>query len=352
MGFCINFNFLILLVFLSKSILAAPPHPCFPDGNVNVIQPDYFDIDAPSDGSSPAGPVAEWDTHSPAKIYCTGGDPKSSPSLDVQFQFIFNDAYRTLNQNGRDYIIINEYFGVAFETRVGNNIVPISVDSPWVSNQQHVQKPFDDNGVYRSSTIGSGGVGKVYLLILKPFIGEQVIPSSHIFSIRAALGGQNDAATFFSKLNVQGTVKSDAACNFTDGVYFVDFGNFTGNAISTAAGFDNSTIKKSLNININCTGGGADALVDISMVGKVSIDDERILETDNPKIGIGIKSNKNWVYPMINLGVMPDERNRIITESDGNIKRATIEVAPIKIAVDKVEPGLFNASATLKIDFR
>ncbi|WP_323908508.1 fimbrial protein [Aeromonas veronii] len=329
-------------------------YPCYPKSEKKQIEADAISIDAPSDGSSPLNNVTRWDVTEKSQIYCQGATPNVSENLDVQFNFKLSPG-DVIRKNERDFLIINDYFALAFEVMVGgkvNEYKKVSSQSIWYSNQDVKSKKFDENAQFTSSTIDSGTKGRVYLLILKPFIGAQVIPRRKVIQIKAALGLPEESAQEFADVFVEGTITSNASCDCTENNYTINFGEMSAGDIVTLDEIESSQVHKYITLSANCSPSLASSAMVISMISDVSDSDNRLFKTNNAGVGIAVKSNEKLVYPRPSITHTPSKEQIADLDNQGNIKQALFKVVPIRyIKNDKVD-GAFTATATLQIDFK
>ncbi|MGG5826384.1 fimbrial protein [Aeromonas salmonicida] len=351
--YSVNF-FMILSWFISPICLAA--YPCFPKNMTPYqLQSNKFDIKAPSDGTSPTTDVAKWDLGNRMEIYCTGGTPNTTSNKPVFYKFSPMIAGEMKNGPlGREYIIINEYVALAFDIWLGggvNDYIKLDSNAKWLSNEYFVTRKFDSKGVLTISDTQTGNKGKVYLWIMKPFVGKKKINPTKVLNVIASFDNIDESSKPYMDLTVMGEITSNATCEFTEQVYIIEYGELTPSNITSLSKLDNNQLGKALTLNLNCSQNISKLPMTISLVGASTTTEGKAFSTSHPDIGIAVKANEKLVHPLRDMASIPNADQQIETKTNGTQKSATIQAYPVKLD-GKVSPGEFKATATLKVDFK
>ncbi|MDQ1884180.1 fimbrial protein [Aeromonas salmonicida] len=327
------------------------------DGVTESLYAVPFDIKAPSDGTSPQGDVAIWNEDSIKKMHCIGGEPNTILESEWFFKFTPADGREMISgPGGRQYINIDNYFSLAFEIFIGGRYqkyVPLDNSNGIIGNKLIEKIKFDNNGIAEDNSLGTGKKGRVFLWIRKPFIGIKDIPVVKVFDARAMVGDPNsglDPMPYMS-LFISGTVTSDASCQFTEQVYAIEYGDLSPASITSMSQLHNNKNGKQITLNVNCSNNVASLPMTISLVGSSVVSEPNVFSTSHSDIGIAVKANDKLVQPLQYMASIPNADQQIETKTNGTQKSATIQAYPIKLD-DKVSPGEFKATATLKVDFK
>lgn len=342
--------FILFSLFACESFGADNVMDCHPAlGIPTRIQANNIFIDAPSDGSSPLGTASTWDEPIPTKVVCYGGEPGATINNEKWYQLAFSND-DTYQHNGKEYIRLNEYIGIAAEVFVLNrNYLPMDSSGRFWSNQSKNKVTLDEMGAFISD-VGSGQKGKIYLHIIKPFVGTQLINDFHLGNVRAALFGPSELSTVITSIYLTGEIKSDSSCTFNEDVYSVDFDEFTPGALGSASS-PNNALSKTLHINLSCTGPMTTKMISMAIIGEKSADDPRLIKTNKPRLGIMTRSGDKVITPLDFDGVIPTDENLISTEGSGGTRTSVLNFTPVRISDGTIGVGQFAGSATLKVEF-
>lgn len=332
--------------------------PCMTaDGVTERLHATPFDIKAPSDGTSPQGEVAIWDEASRKRMHCTGGKPNTTLESEWFFKFTPAEGRRMVPGPGdKQYLIVDDHFALAFEIYIGGRYqrhVPLDNSNSIIGNKLTEDIKFDDNGVAVDNSLGTGKKGRVFLWIRKPFIGKKDIPLIKVLDARAMVGDPHSGLEPmpYMSLFISGTVTSDASCQFTEQVYAIEYGDLSPASITSMSQLHNNKNGKQITLNVNCSNNVASLPMTISLVGSSVVSEPNAFSTSHSDIGIAVKANDKLVHPLQDMASIPNTDQQIETKTNGTQKSATIQAYPVKLD-DKVSPGEFKATATLKVDFK
>lgn len=345
---------LILSWFTSTACLALPCMTA--DGVTEEVRASSLNIEVPSDGTSPKEHVASWNEGSRNVMHCFG-DPNTKMKSEWFFKFSPADGKEMISgPEGRQYIIIDDYFALALSVYIAGGYggyVPLNNSGDIVGNKHVETLDFDGNGIAVDTTLGTGKSGRVYVWIRKPFIGKKEIPVTKVLDARAMVGDPTvgPEPNPYMSLFVNGTVTSDASCQFTEQVYAIDYGEMSPASITSMSQLNSNKNGKQITLNVNCSQNTASLPMTISLVGSSVVSEPNAFSTSHSDIGIAVKANDKLVQPLQDMASIPNADQQIETKTNGTQKSATIQAYPVKLD-DKVSPGEFKATATLKVDFK
>ncbi|MDQ7880817.1 fimbrial protein [Atlantibacter hermannii] len=270
-----------------------------------------------------------------------------------------NHTFFTAKVPGLQQVAVKD--GLTFYKVTENLAVAIEIKTR-ISSSTFVNKPLPyedvDNGQSTASTVhkafNTGTEGTISLMILKPFIGESIIPPTIVASLWGTLNpAYHDESAVLSQVSLKGSVLATQTCDFTSGkVIKVDFGKIMLPEIAAKGPVNGRN--KLINLDIKCTNISSGVAVKMRLNGEQDANDPNYLKTTNPDVGIRITEHDSNTPISPAGGVFPASGSIITDYSDytsqtGNIK---LDAVPVNTTGNKPGQGAFSATSTITIELQ
>lgn len=288
----------------------------------------------------------------PARCTCTG------PTLRQTYFTTRTDLeagkVATVNNQPMQFFKVNRNIQIAAEVWISAGrqaFVPIPFFS--VSNEYSGQgRNCSGPGSTFDGTFSSGGQGKIHLMIVKPFVGTSVIPSTKLLSVFATTG-PNEATSSLPMANVvmSGTVTVPQSCELPTGPdTTIDFGPVASAALAGAGETPMKTVKRTF--QIRCKNISDTVKVQLSLEARPHVDDSSLLATEGRQdLGIRIRNLDRVISPVPPFGT-PTNGNFIPLDMDYVHQSAQFDLEAWPVVTSRpVKTGPFQATATLKFEF-
>ncbi|AOE85740.1 fimbrial protein [Pseudomonas sp. TCU-HL1] len=199
--------------------------------------------------------------------------------------------------------------------------------------------------------IATGNRGQIHLLIDQPFIGETIIPTTRLFEL---YGDTSPNAAPYGKpvmwIEMSGKVSVPQSCGLTPGQPTTfDFGKVVSSAIALP-GTENPRYSQERTFAVTCK--NITSGIKLSLESAAAPAHSNVFAAHNRSdMGIQVRNKGNIISPLI-PGAAPKSGNIIPLQVDyvQQTSRFTILAYPVRTK-PSVEPGPFEATATLKFDF-
>lgn len=272
-----------------------------------------------------------------AQCYCSDNWPHNvtyykaqPPTKLVVYKKVGNKTYYKINENlafaMQVYLNGRGYFDVPFtEPNSGNG------------NSDHCT----------STRAASGASGSVDLLIIKPFIGSQNIPTENLIEFYGSVVNGSFGSIPLAVISMAGSVTVQQSCEVNAGnsvqINFGDMynGNFKGQG-SKPEGVNSKTIQ--LGYKCHMISKGMD--VKMRFTGQSDSQYSTAFATTNPDIGVVIEDgNGNLIAP--NTGSLP-----MTVDYDTQTGSVNIITYPVSTTGNIPVVGQFTSRATVVVDFQ
>ena len=255
-----------------------------------------------------------------------------------------------VNSQLMQFFKVNRNIQIAAEVWIGAGkraFVPIPFFS--VSNERPgwdtITCPFQ-------GTFNSGSEGKIHLMIVKPFVGTNVIPSTKLLSVFATTG-PNEATSSLPMATVfmSGSVTVPQSCELPTGQdTTIDFGPVASGALAGPGETPMKTVKRTF--QIRCKNISDTVKVQLSLEARPHVDDSSLLATEGRQdLGIRIRNLDRVISPVPPFGT-PTNGNFIPLAMDYVDQSAQFDLEAWPVVTSRpVKTGPFQATATLKFEF-
>lgn len=270
-----------------------------------------------------------------------------------------NHTFFTAKVPGLEQVAVKD--GLTFYKVTDNIAVAMEIKTR-INSSTLVNKPLPyenvDNGTatdYVShKDFSTGTQGTISLMILKPFIGETIIPLTVVASLWGTLdAGYHDESAILTQVKMRGSVLATQTCDFTSGkIIKVDFGKIMLPDIASKGPVAGR--EKLIDLDIKCTNISSGVAVKMKLTGDQDTNDSNYLKTTNPDVGIRITEH-NSVTPISPAGGVFPASGSIVTDYTdytsqlGNVK---LDAVPVNSSGNKPAQGAFSATGTITIELQ
>lgn len=201
-------------------------------------------------------------------------------------------------------------------------------------------------------SLKTGADAKISFRIKRSINGTVVIPITDIALLYANISSTTTRGEAIAKVRISGSLTAPQSCQINAGqVIYFDFDTIPASEFSSTAGQAITSRKITKTVSIECTGMGYERTqkVDASFTGTNRSSDDTMVATDNADVGIKIY-NKSNAEVSVNNGKLPADMGNttIFGRKNGSV---TFSAAPASFTGARPQPGVFNATATLTIEF-
>ncbi|MDF3829730.1 MULTISPECIES: fimbrial protein [unclassified Pseudocitrobacter] len=255
--------------------------------------------------------------------------------------------------SGLSFYNLNQYVNVGSKISVlnaGYNGVPFEHVSNKTTTTNHTCGGSKTTAVGVNLTTGTNA--RVSFNIKRSINGTVVIPMTDIALLYANISSTTTRGEPIAKVRISGSLTAPQSCQINAGqVVNFDFNTIPASAFSSTVGQAITSRKITKTVNIECTGMGDASTqgLDVSFTGTNRSSDDTMVATDNTDVGIKVY-NKSNVEISTNNGKLPAdmESTSVSGHKNGSV---TFSAAPASLTGARPQPGVFNATATLTIEF-
>lgn len=240
--------------------------------------------------------------------------------------------------------ITDPHFGTDGGT--GTRTVPFS-------NVETMSVPNDPCGINRNyDSNATGSHGELALRIRKPFVGTVSLASTPIASLYSCLTTDEycePVGVPTINYTLTGTVTVPQSCIINAGqIISIDFGTMVNSAFKTAGQKPAGFTDKTFNVPIHCSGPGISEAMNMSvrLTATPVAGNSNAIGSDNNDVGVIVTNAEGNI-------LQPNNINSILpfnVDSNGNAS-VTLKAYPISTTGNRPKEGVFNALATVVIDF-
>ncbi|HHU7915485.1 TPA: fimbrial protein [Escherichia coli] len=255
--------------------------------------------------------------------------------------------------SGLAFYYLNEYVDVGTKISVlnaGYTAVPFEHVSNQATTTDHTCQGNKTTAV--GVSLKTGADAKISFRIKRSINGTVVIPITDIALLYANISSTTTRGEAIAKVRISGCLTAPQSCQINAGqVIYFDFDTIPASEFSSTAGQAITSRKITKTVSIECTGMGDERTqkVDASFTGTNRSSDDTMVATDNADVGIKIY-NKSNAEVSVNNGKLPADMGNttIFGRKNGSV---TFSAAPASFTGARPQPGVFNATATLTIEF-
>ncbi|EKM0373155.1 fimbrial protein [Cronobacter turicensis] len=338
---------LFLCCFFSRIALGQMNYPDIADGYcVADGGPKLFYVDATTLMSNPENnqtgetfrtSFGSSDTYK-AHCNCSQNDANQTPAIYLKTEYI-----TASHQDGDiTYIRLNDNLDVAAFIHIAN------AGDPAV--------PFTDisNGTTTGCELtkfSTGREGSLLFRIIKPIIGQIVIPQTQIVALYGTVRPGHYSTEPLAQVFVQGTITVPQSCEINAGeVITVDFGTIFASNFTTRGHKPDGFVDKKTTIAYVCKNISDGVVLTMTFSGAPANGMPEALATSNADVGVLLKNDSEQVIP-INTGEVP-----MPLDTSADISRRTgavnILTAPVNLSGKTPQNGEFSGSASITVNIR
>lgn len=348
-------SFLLALI-LGDSAVAGD---CAPTNGTHVFDFPFSATYTSPDDNSPKRVLANahaWDLGGDYPGSCRCSRPNTSyvaPNLFSTRTDLATGYSAPVNGQTLQFYQVNRNIQVASEVWIhGDRQAYVPAPLVAVSNLLSGARDCTSAGLIENFNYRSGSMGRLHLMIDRPFIGEVIIPRTRLFDIVSAVeGAPSIAAQPMASVWMSGRVVVPQSCKLAPGqVTVFDFGGLSPNELPMPGQAPQHTMVR--RFQVQCSNVPQMAEIDLSLEGRVHPDEPSALAmNERSDMAIMLKHEGRILPPVPQSGV-PRPENIIPLALDLASQRGDfqLEAYPIKLTPG-VAPGTFSSQVTLKFDF-
>ncbi|BAN46420.1 fimbrial protein [Metapseudomonas resinovorans] len=253
----------------------------------------------------------------------------------------------------RQFYQVNRNIQVASEVWVAgqrNAYMPVPLSA--VSNLMTVNRICSTTGI-TTTAFASGGMGRLHLMIDRPFIGEVVIPRTRLLDMVGAYEvAPTAAAQPMASVWMSGRVVVPQSCRLAPGqVTTIDFGQLNPGELPMPGQNPRRTVSRVF--QVQCENIAQMVSIDLSLEGITHSSEPSALAVNERRdLAIVLRHDGRQLQP-VPQNAKPGPEHIIPLTFDQGSQRGEfqLEAYPIKLT-PILPPGTFNSQVTLKFDFR
>jgi len=289
---------------------------------------------------------------------CSDADAKSAGGVMIMY------SLRTSLPSGHrsTYYKLNDHLDVLTEIKLPNVALPATVPTASAISDGTRHRDSGNTGICRQQTtqdtLVTGSEGKLTFYITTPFVGQISIPRTEVARIYASAAPSPDTSPPLGSpvaiVYLSGTLTVPQSCEINQGeIISVFFGSIQASRFTTRNAPPDNYRPVTFDIKYDCTRNGLPTIPDKDKLLMILEGDDvqnqyqlvaRRRPSDNkPDIGIMVEDAGGTFVPFTQ-GVLPMSQN-----GQGKI---TLTASPVNLLGGELDPGEFEARATLKIDIR
>lgn len=254
------------------------------------------------------------------------------------------------NDGTYQFYKVNDYLEVRSQVKIAGNRpnkgYDIWIDVPFtdVSNYYKERECATTPGYNHQSWV-SGGSGKVWLYISKPFVGVSYIENINIVNVSGTTVAGIYSGIPLSSVYLTAQVTVPQHCIIDAGqLITVDLGKIWSGDITTKDQKPAGYVNKQVKVSMKCNNIVANTNLTLRFQSEVSPDNPDAIKTNNPDVGVELfDENGKLILP--NTGLMP-------FKIDENYEASvSFQVAPVSTTGNVPTAGQFKALAYIRVDF-
>ncbi|CAE1149501.1 fimbrial protein [Serratia rhizosphaerae] len=342
-------------IFAAPSLLAAPaPGTCENTSDGTTEYPFSFDRKFDSPDQNVGGQffrnIYEWNLNKSYIANC--GCSRMREAFFTAKSTLPEDIGVSDGENpGLQYFKLNDFLSVASEVYIAGR------------ERSYFKVPFNQIGNKNSqaadevacnatkNTYKSGSIGKVHIYFRRPFVGTQVIPPTRLLEVYMTSSRDAISALPVSYVMMSGTVTVDQQC-VLNGLgagqpISINFGNIMSTEFKTKGAMPKEFTPHRKELRLACNNISDGVKVNLSFHGEPDPNVSTALKTDsNPDVAVRIDDPMGTPISPAG-GRLPINMNFGTTEQTGSTE---ITVYPINTTGELPKVGVFNSSATIKVN--
>ncbi|MGL5239646.1 MAG: fimbrial protein [Kluyvera ascorbata] len=340
----------ILMLLVNVTPVAAKTGACHAEGR--------FVADATGDWTQAQNVAQSFQELSPPldsnayQIDCTCG---ANDKVNVYYRVISilsqtstQSGYYRLNSNLDIKTEVDDIPGATAITPLYTNLIKENGSYGISSTKGSVCQ--DDPAETRAAPVTIGANTRLTLYVTKPFLGELIIPDTHIASIQA---GWSDTTTFpslntledIAELHISGRITVPQDCKINQGdIIQVDLGSIKTSRFATKNSMPDGYTPVSFEINYDC--GDMSSIKNImemqingeDTVGQYTLVGRRRASDNVADVGIEMEGNVKIPF-----------QNGLIAIDPSGKGSATLKAWPVNLVGGMLAPGKIKGSATITV---
>ena len=349
-----------LALFVGLAIWGATAHatPIQRSFEGELVGPEVFNyvwnahIAEPSENASGKTPIKD-SMQSVGAGYAGACVPREACGAINQTYFTAKASGEYVDKiDGLEYYKVNDNLAVGVKISVlygggtssSTNFIGVPFNN--VSNAYYAAKP--------SYQYYSGSKVSLSLYIIKPFLGESIIPSRLVASLYASTASDYGSIPI-AEVYLSGRITVDQTCNFNAGTVLpvINFGNMESTTGWKEVGKGPDNKERTVNLDIVCDNLPDKVHFKNTLQGEPASDNARFLKTGNPDIGIRyIAADGREVPPLPAPGTAFPATAIPFTYLNGTLRSTgstSIKVAPVSTTGKEPQKGSYTATATIGV---
>ncbi|VEA69798.1 long polar fimbrial protein LpfD [Serratia rubidaea] len=241
------------------------------------------------------------------------------------------------------YYVLNDFLSVASMVYVHGKIKK-SLAVPFYSrDNENTGSPIPCNGA--KNTFKSGSQGQINLRFRRPFVGVKVIPPTRLLEVYLSSTSGVSSPTPVSYVTMSGTVTVPQNCEISPQPVVINFGDIMSTDFKRKGEMPKNFTPHQRDLTLACRNISDGVKVSLSFQGEADPSDPSALKSTNKDIAVKIEDSSSNAVISPNNGRLPVMMNYM--DQTG---KTGINVYPINTSNEMPEVGVFNSTATIRVE--
>ncbi|MCR0997288.1 fimbrial protein [Serratia rubidaea] len=331
-------------VYVPQTLAAPAPGTCVSEGGTQKY-PFTFETSFDSPDKNTTGMIIEnasqdkWNISQP--YFATCGCSTMNAAYFSAVPLLKGLDY--IDPTGWEYHILNDFLSVASKVHIAGGL------------GKDVQVPFTNisnrNGSYEVACSGkkneyySGAKGTINLRFRRPFVGVQVIPPTRLVEVYMSSTSGVTSPTPVSYVMMSGSVTVPQNCEISPQPVTVNFGDIASTEFKEKGKMPKNFTPHHKELTLACRNISDGVKISLSFQGEADPNDATALKSTNKDIAVKVEDSLSSDVISPNNGRLPVMMN--YTDQTG---KTGINVYPINTSNEMPEVGVFNSTATIRVE--
>lgn len=285
----------------------------------------------------------EWNNSSNYKVIC--GCTDMVKAYVTAIPLLKELDYTGVDSEGDalSYYVLNDFLSVASKVYIGGWVEKHKPVPFYNISNENSGDPISCGG--EKNTFTSGAKGQINLRFRRPFVGVQVIPPTRLLEVYLSSTSGVSSPTPVSYVMMSGTVTVPQNCEISPQPVVINFGDIMSTDFKRKGEMPKNFTPHQRDLTVACRNISDGVKVSLSFQGEADPNDSSALKSTNKDIAVKIEDSSSNSVISPNNGRLP-----VVMDYTDQTGKTGINVYPINTSNEMPEVGVFNSTATIRVE--